>query len=164
MKYHFDNVQDIEPENITEEDNLEGREISGDQVEKDIEEHAENIKEAGSNPTNSEQDGPTRVEAEIVDEKTEKAGSLINGKMLIFMLDVVIPLIIKYVGEASSKKIEIDIDALKMDDEEKELLGPSAEHVAELIFGKLGPIAQFFVGYGIIISSKVPDAIKKKDQ
>ena len=166
-KFTFDHegITDIEPEEIQEGANTE-QEISGDEVNEIIDEHAKATNADASNSGNYNHPEPEVIEPEIVDEKADKAALMINGKMLIFMIDIVIPLIIKYGGEAANKNIEIDIDALKFDPEDKELLGPSAEHVAELIFGNLGPIPQFFIGLSVIYASKVPDAItkKKKDE
>lgn len=161
---------DLDPENITDVDpveiNEDNREIDGTEVNEIIEEHAEQAVPDPTNSGNFDHPDPEVVEPEIVtdDPKEKKAALMINGKMLIFMIDIVVPLIIKYGSESANKNIEVDIDALKMDEEDKELLGPSAEHVAEIIFGNLGPVPQFLIGISVIYASKVPDAIKKKSK
>lgn len=163
-KYTFDidtdNIQDVEPEEIQENPTREA-EISGDEVNDIIEEHAKAAEPDPTNPGNFDHPPAVEVEAETVDPEEKKASLMINGKMLIFMIDIVIPMVIKYGIEAANKKVEIDIDALKFDQEDKELLGPSAEHVAEIIFGNLGPVPQFLIGITVIYASKIPDAIKK---
>jgi len=159
---------DVDTENITDVDPIEvnedNREINDKEVSDIIEEHGAKVEPDPTNFSNSDHADPIEVDPEIVteDPKEKKASLMINGKMLIFMIDIVIPLVIKYGSESFNKKIEVDLDALKLDREEQELLGPSAEHVAEIIFGNLGPVPQFLIGITVIYASKIPDAIKKK--
>jgi len=127
-----------------------------------VEEHAEQIAEDITNPFNSsDTDIPidNTIEPEKVSEKKKETFLMIDGKMLIFLIDTIIPFIIKLA--ATKAKYKCNIIALKLDPDEKQLLAAPADEVAKIIFGELTPIQQFFIGLTIMYSSKIPEAISK---
>jgi len=171
IQFDPNNITDVEPmqeqpintefagEELSEENSghLENaNEVDLGDVEKEVENHSNST--GGENNTEAE-----TVEAETVtDEKVDEKTMALNGEFLLFMIDTAFPVVIKYGTEAVNKKVTVQLDALKLDYEEKELLRPSANEVATLLFGKMSPVQQFLLGLSVIYTSKVPNAIKDK--
>lgn len=151
--FNADNITDVDPIELDEKTQPDIGE-----VEDILEEHNNSSNPDPTNASNFDHPDPEIIEPKV---ETVKENNMINGAALIFMIDTVFPLIIKYSVEATKKGIVCDLQVLKMDHEEKELLGPSAEKVAEIIFGNMGPVPQFLIGLSVIYASKIPDAIKK---
>lgn len=105
------------------------------------------------------------VEAETVNSSEPPPTMIISGVMFMHLLNIAVPGIIEICFEQIKylkKNYNFDKEALTLEKDEQEMLAPGAEYVADFLFKKLHPIAQFFIGLGVIYLSKIPQAFEKK--
>jgi hypothetical protein len=141
---------DIEPIIISA-----GPEAGDKDIFEDINSHSETSQESDD----YKEVPPLITDAEPVNEKPK---STANGEFLLFLVDTVVPIALKFGTETYNKKVMVDLSMLKMDYDEKALMRPSADVVAEQLFGNMSPMQQFMAGLTAIYASKLPDAITKK--
>jgi len=98
-------------------------------------------------------------EAKPEENKTTSSATMnFSGKMLLTMIDVLIPAIIG-MGVKRFKGKKIDVEKLRMTKEERELLEESADAVSAELIGTMSPTSQFLLGLGLIYGSKTIDLI-----
>ena len=163
FKVDTENIRDVEPEEIHENENLEESNIeensSVDEVIDEVENHAQETKTPEETTFDfSEEKEPEIVEAEKVDNRS----SALNGDFLLTIIDKTIPLGLKYGTEYFNKTVKVDLKKLRLDYDEKELLKPSADSVAIKLFSHLTDVQQLLLGLSVIYANKLDDAISKK--
>lgn len=152
-------VQDIEPVEILDE-NPSIPEDSNNNVSDvidEIENHAEETKEI------KEENFDFTESEDVNEQQPENKGSSLNGDFLITIIDRTIPLGLKYGTEYFNKNVRVNINKLRLDYEEKELLKPAADSVASRIFNNLTDVQQLLLGLSVIYANKMDEAISKKE-
>lgn len=152
-------VQDIEPVEILDE-NPSIPEDSNNNVSDvidEIENHAEETKEI------KEENFDFTESEDVNEQQPENKGSSLNGDFLITIIDRTIPLGLKYGTEYFNKNVRVNINKLRLDYEEKELLKPAADSVASRIFNNLTDVQQLLLGLSVIYANKLDEAISKKE-
>lgn len=155
-QFSEDNLSDMDDNNINNADS------TIKDVVDDIKDHSEdtrNENEYAEAEIIDDDDSDNKFKSQGID---NGSGIQISGELFLKMIDIGVPMLIKMGIKLTDKGKEVDIQKLKLDYEEKQLMGPSADAVAKILFEKLTPIQQFFLGLGVIYSAKIPDAISDK--
>lgn len=71
---------------------------------------------------------------------------LVNGYMLLTLMDIVFPVAIKFIfGMFNAKAKKVSINDMKLEPEQKQSLMDSADEVAKYIFEKVNPLTMFLI-------------------
>lgn len=163
------NVDDAEFQEISKDET--GEEIPKDEIWEDdatLNDVMDDIKDHSNSTKNTSNSGEPETKTNEnkgpADPPKEPINKQLGGEFLLLICDKAVPSALKFGVELFSKRKKVDIKKLSLDYDEKEMLRPSAEITAQILFEKMTPVQQFLLGYAVIISSKLADAVTDKDE
>jgi hypothetical protein len=90
---------------------------------------------------------------------------LVNGYMLLTIMDIVFPIGIKFIFGLFNKEAKsVNISALKLEPEQKESLRPMADQVAVYIFEKVNPLTMFVLMSSFYYATNLQSEINKNKE
>lgn len=90
---------------------------------------------------------------------------LVNGYMLLTIMDIVFPIGIKFIFGLFNKDAKsVNISALKLEPEQKESLRPMADQVAVYIFEKVNPLTMFVLMSSFYYATNLQSEINKNKE
>jgi hypothetical protein len=90
---------------------------------------------------------------------------LVNGYMLLTIMDIVFPIGIKFIFGLFNKEAKsVNISALKLEPEQKESLRPMADQVAVYIFEKVNPLTMFVLLSSFYYATNLQSEINKNKE
>ncbi len=123
--------------------------------------------EVKTEPINEPISEPTQVQ-NIGNQFTSSQSSkpslnvLVNGYMLLTIMDIVFPIGIKFIFGLFNKEAKsVNISALKLEPEQKESLRPMADQVAVYIFEKVNPLTMFVLMSSFYYATNLQSEINK---